>query len=232
LDGSASTGHDAEAIRNAMKWDLGAEVGQSAEEILAEARKALTVMLGVIALLWVLQIANWADSYGLDQHFGILPRDIFRLPDILSAPFLHFSWTHIEANSGPLFVFGFLAAFRGVKRFLGVTAVVVVTSGLGVWLFQSSGELTVGASGVIYGYFGYVVVKGLFDRRLLDVAVGVVMALSFAYILVAVVPGTPGVSWIGHLSGLVGGVFSGWLFRSRRSASPAASSAGFPHLGA
>jgi membrane associated rhomboid family serine protease len=214
-----------------MKWDLGAEVGGSAEEILAEARKALLVMLGVIALLWALQIANWADSYGLDQHFGILPRDVFRLPDILTAPFLHFSWTHIEANSGPLFVFGFLAAFRGVSRFLGVTAVVVVTSGLGVWLFQGSGELTVGASGVIYGYFGYVVVKGLFDRRLLDVAVGVVMALSFAYILVAVVPGTPGVSWIGHLSGLVGGVFSGWLFRSRRSAPPA-SPAGFPHLGA
>jgi membrane associated rhomboid family serine protease len=232
LGGGASADHDAEAVRNAMKWDLGAEVGQSAEEILAEARKALLVMLGVIALVWVLQIANWADSYGLDQHFGILPRDLFRLPDILVAPFLHFSWTHIEANSGPLFVFGFLAAFRGLNRFLGLTAVVVVTSGLGVWLFQGSGELTVGASGVIYGYFGYVVVKGLFDRRLLDVAVGVVMALSFAYILVAVVPGTPGVSWVGHLSGLVGGVFSGWLFRSRRSAPPAAGPAGFPHLGA
>lgn len=191
-------------------------LGQTAEEILREARKALIVMLVVVAVIWVLQLANWADGYGLNQRFGIVPRDAFRLPDILVAPFLHFSWTHIEANSGPLFVFGFLAAFRGVTRFLGVTAVVVLTSGLGVFLFQSGNTLTVGASGIIYGYFGYVVVKGLFDRRPLDVAVGAVLALSFAYIVVAAVPGHPGVSWVGHLSGLVGGVFSGWLFRVRR----------------
>jgi membrane associated rhomboid family serine protease len=217
---------------------FGGELGESAEEILEEARKALVVMLIVIAVIWAVQVANWADSYGLDQHFGIVPRDLFRLPDILTAPFLHVSWTHIESNSGPLFVFGFLAAFRGVTRFLGVTAVVIVTSGLGVWLFQSGNTLTVGASGVIYGYFGYVIVKGLFDRRLIDVAVGVVMALSFAYILVAVVPGTPGVSWVGHLSGLVGGIASGWLFRARRAPGAAAGSGGgslpglgFPDLG-
>ena len=193
-------------------------LGQSAEEVLAEARKAAVVMLAVIGVIWALQIANWADNYHLSQHYGIVPRDAFRLPDILLAPLLHFSWTHIEANSGPLFIFGFLAAFRGVTRFIGVTVVVVLTSGLGVWLFQSSGELTVGASGVIYGYFGYVVVKGIFDRRLIDVVVGLVMALSFAYILVAVVPGTPGVSWVGHLSGLVGGIACGWIFRVRRPA--------------
>ena len=192
-------------------------LGHTAEEVLAEARKALIVMLVVIGVIWALQVANWADGYGLDRHYGILPRDVFRLPDVLLAPLLHFSWTHIEANSGPLFIFGFLAAYRGVMRFIAVTAVIVLTSGLGVWLFQSSGELTVGASGVIYGYFGYVVVKGIFDRRPIDVVVGLVMALSFAYLLVAVVPGTPGVSWVGHLSGLVGGVACGWLFRSRPS---------------
>ena len=185
----------------------------SAEQIVTEATKALFVMLAFIAVIWVLQVVNWLDGYGLDQSFGILPHDVGRLPDIIVAPFLHFSWDHIEANSGPLFVFGFLAAVRGVWRFLGVTAVVALTSGLAVWLFQSSNELTVGASGLIYGYFGYIVVKGIFDRRLLDVLVGAVMALSFAYILVAVLPGTPGVSWLGHLGGLIGGVASGWLLR-------------------
>jgi membrane associated rhomboid family serine protease len=201
-------------------------LGQSAEEVLAEARKALMVMLVVIGVVWALQVANWADSYHLSQHYGILPRDAFRLPDIPLAPLLHFSWSHIEANSGPLFIFGFLAAFRGVRKFIGVSIVVVLTSGLGVWLFQSSGELTVGASGVIYGYFGYVVVRGIFDRRVIDVVVGLVMALSFAYILVSVVPGTPGVSWVGHLSGLVGGVACGYLFRARQPEKAQASSDG------
>jgi membrane associated rhomboid family serine protease len=200
-----------------LRLDL-AGPGETAEELLEEARRAVLVMLAFLALIWVLQIANWADSYRLDQEFGIVPRHLSRLPDIFSAPFLHFSWTHIEANSGPLFIFGFLAAYRGVKKFLGVTLVVAVTSGMAVWLFQSSNELTVGASGLIYGYFGYVIVKGIFDRRLIDVLIGLVMALSFAYILVAVVPGTPGVSWIGHLGGLVGGILSGWAFRSPRRA--------------
>jgi membrane associated rhomboid family serine protease len=203
----------------------------TAEEILEEARKALVVMLSVIAVIWVVQIANWADSYNLDQHYGIIPRDLSHLPDVLLAPFLHVSWTHIEVNSGPLFVFGFLAAFRGVRRFIGVTAVVVVTSGLAVWLFESGNTVTVGASGVIYGYFGYVIVRGLFDRRLLDVLVGLVMALSFAYILIEVVPGTPNVSWMGHLGGLVGGVFSGWLFRMPAPAATAGTRPGAPLAG-
>jgi len=162
----------------------------------AEAKKAFFLMVGFIALIWVLQIFNWAGHYRLDYDYGILPRSIGRLPEIFSAPFLHFSWDHIEGNSGPLFVFGLLAAYRGVKKFLGVTLIVAVTSGLGVWLFQGGNELTVGASGLIFGYFGYVLSRGLFDRNLIDALAAVVMALSYAYILTVAVPGAPGVSWI------------------------------------
>ena len=129
---------------------------RAAEIDVDEARKAFFLMVGFIALIWVLQIANWADHYGLDASYGILPRSVGRLPDIFTAPFLHFSWDHIEGNSGPLFVFGFLAAYRGVVKFLGVTLIVALTSGLAVWLFQGGNELTVGASGLIFGYFGYV----------------------------------------------------------------------------
>jgi membrane associated rhomboid family serine protease len=173
-------------------------------------------MVGFIALIWVLQIANWAGRYRLDLDYGILPRSIGTLPYIFTAPFLHFSWDHIEGNSGPLFVFGLLAAYRGVVKFLGVTLIVAVTSGLGVWLFQGNNELTVGASGLIFGYFGYVLSRGVFDRNLIDALAALVMALSYAYILTVAIPGTPGVSWMGHLGGLIGGVASGWIFRTRR----------------
>ncbi|MGH3627388.1 MAG: rhomboid family intramembrane serine protease [Sciscionella sp.] len=184
----------------------------------AEARKAFFLMVGFIALIWVLQIFNWAGHYRLDYDYGILPRNIGRLPQIFSAPFLHFSWDHIEGNSGPLFVFGLLAAYRGVTKFLGVTLLVALTSGLAVWLFQGN-ELTVGASGLIFGYFGYVLSRGLIDRNLIDALAAVVMALSYAYILTVAIPGTPGVSWMGHLGGLIGGVAAGWIFRSRRAVS-------------
>ena len=190
---------------------------RAAEFDVAEARKAFFLMVGFIALIWVLQIFNWADHYRLDYDYGILPRNIGRLPQIFSSPFLHFSWDHIEGNSGPLFVFGLLAAYRGVKKFLGVTLIVAVTSGLAVWLFQGGNELTVGASGLIFGYFGYVLSRGVFDRNLIDALAAVVMGLSYAYILTVAIPGTPGVSWIGHLGGLIGGIASGWIFRTRRT---------------
>jgi membrane associated rhomboid family serine protease len=192
---------------------------RSAEIDVDEARKAFFLMVGFIALIWALQVANWADHYHLDASYGILPRSVGHLGDIFTAPFLHFSWEHIEGNSGPLFVFGLLAAYRGVVKFLGVTVLVAITSGLAVWLFQGNNQLTVGASGLIFGYFGYVLARGLIDRNLIDALAAVVMALSYAYILTVAIPGTPGVSWVGHLGGLVGGLASGWIFRSRRGQS-------------
>jgi membrane associated rhomboid family serine protease len=190
---------------------------RTAEIDIDEARKAFFLMVGFIGLIWALQIVNVADSYHLDADYGILPRSITHLPDIFTAPFLHFSWDHIEGNSGPLFIFGLLAAYRGVTRFLGVTLVVAITSGMAVWLFQGSNELTVGASGLIFGYFGYVLARGLIDRSTFDTLVAVVMGLSYYYLLTIAIPGAPGgISWIGHLGGLIGGLASAWIFRTSR----------------
>ncbi|MFE4860247.1 rhomboid family intramembrane serine protease [Streptomyces sp. NPDC056670] len=199
----------------------GAGPGSAAEEMVAEARKALFVMFGFMAAVWALQVVNWLGDYQLDREFGLVPHDMSRLPGILVAPFLHFGWSHIEANSGPLFVFGFLAAYRGVVRFLWLTLLVATTSGLAVWIFQDTNTLGVGASGVIFGYFGYVVLRGLFDRRLTDTLIGVVMAASFAYLVTVAVPGTPGVSWLAHLGGLVGGMAGAYLLRDGRRPSAA-----------
>jgi membrane associated rhomboid family serine protease len=177
-------------------------------------RDALIVMGVFLAVIWVLQVANWADGYRLDSEFGILPEHVSRLGDIFTAPFLHFSWQHIEGNSAPLFVLGVLAAYRSIGRFLLVTLIATLTSGIAVWLFQSSNELTVGASGIIFGYFGYVLVRGFFDRSIVDIGVGLAAGALYWTILQVAIPGTPGVSWIGHLGGLVGGVLAAWLLRS------------------
>jgi len=193
-------------------WDFGSG---DAETVLAEARKALFVMVGFLALIWIIQIANWADQYRLTLEYGIRPRDVASLPDMLTAPFLHVSWSHIEGNSGPLFIFGFLAAYRGVTKFLGVTAIVILTSGLAAWFSESPGSVGVGASGVVFGYFGYIMVRGFFDRHLIDIVIGAVMALCFAYQFTVLLPHA-GIGWQAHIGGLVGGVACGWIFRDRR----------------
>lgn len=183
--------------------------------------RALIVMGAFLALIWILQVVNWADHYQLDQEYGILPRTVGRLGDIFSAPFLHANWGHIEANSVPLFVLGVAAAYRGLLRFLYVSVIVAIASGLAVWLFQSGSSVTIGASGLIFGYFGYVLVRGIFDRNLVDLGVGLLAGAAFYGILQVALPGTPGISWLAHLGGLIGGVLAGWLLRSH-AALPAA----------
>jgi membrane associated rhomboid family serine protease len=177
-------------------------------------RDALIVMGAFLALIWILQVVNWADGYRLDSEFGILPEHVSRLGEIFTAPFLHFSWQHIEGNSVPLFVLGVLAAYRSIARFLLLTLIVAITSGMAVWLFQSSNELTVGASGLIFGYFGYVLLRGFIDRNLVDIGVGLVAGVLYWTILEVAIPGTPGVSWIGHVGGLVGGLLAAWVLRT------------------
>jgi membrane associated rhomboid family serine protease len=195
---------------------------------LAQTVRAMVLVIGSVGLLWVVQLANWADSYRLNTSFEIVPHSESHLADIFTAPFLHFSWSHLEGNSIPLLVLGFLAAYRGLGKFLAVTVITVITSGLAVWLFQASNEPTVGASGLIFGYFGYVVVRGLFDRNFIDAIVGAVAAVAYAYILTVAIPGTPGVSWIGHAGGLAGGVLAGWILRVRRRPAAVASAPAGP----
>jgi membrane associated rhomboid family serine protease len=126
------------------------------------------------------------------------------------------SWQHIEGNTVPLFVLGFLAAYRDLRRFLAMTLIVILASGLTVWIFQSRGSLTVGASGLVFGYFGYVLARGMFDRNWVDIAAAAAAGAMYYYILAVALPGTPGISWLDHSGGLFGGILAAWVLRTRR----------------
>jgi membrane associated rhomboid family serine protease len=190
--------------------------GEDALAMLAEARRALWVMVGILVVLWIVQIINAATGYELSVDYGIRAREVGSLPEIFTAPFLHFSWSHIEGNSGPLFIFGFLAAYRGVKKFIGVSLLVVICSGLGAWFTAGAGTVGAGASGVVFGYFGYIMVRGIFDRRPIDIVIGLVMALCFAYQFSLLIPAGEGIGWQAHLFGFIAGLLGGWFFRERR----------------
>ncbi|MDR2988462.1 MAG: rhomboid family intramembrane serine protease [Nocardiopsaceae bacterium] len=214
----SKTGSGIRSRLSRQGWTL--DIG-NADTVLAGARRALFVMVGVLVVIWAIQLANVADSYNLTHTYGIRPRDVGRLPDILTAPFLHFSWSHIEGNSGPLLIFGFLAAYRGLAKFAAVSVIVILTSGFAAWFFEPANSVGAGASGVVFGYFGYIIVRGLFDRHAIDVLIGAVMALCFAYQFSVLLP-HEGIGWQAHVGGLVGGILAGWLLRERRAAGRAA----------
>jgi membrane associated rhomboid family serine protease len=178
---------------------------------------AAAVMAGWLALLWVLEAVDAVSGHALDT-FGITPREAGELRDVVPAAFVHFGFAHLAANSVPLLVLGFLAALSGARRFLAVVTVIVLTSGLGVWLTAPAHSTTAGASGVVFGLFGYLLIRGFVDRRVGDVLVGLLVGAVYGSILWGVLPTAEGVSWQGHLFGLIGGVAAAFVFRRPRVA--------------
>jgi membrane associated rhomboid family serine protease len=167
-------------------------------------------------LMWLLEGIDQATANSLDT-FGIVPRRQGELADIVPAAFMHFGFGHLIANTLPFLVLGFLAALRGTVRFLAVALTIIVISGLGVWLIAPDGSNTAGASGLIFGLFGYLLVRGFVDRRITDVALGGVVAVLYGSILWGVLPTASGISWQGHLFGLIGGIVAAFMTSSARA---------------
>ncbi|MGW7076439.1 rhomboid family intramembrane serine protease [Streptomyces sp. NPDC054866] len=177
------------------------------------ARTAGVVMLAWLALLWLLEALDTVSGHALDT-FGVSPRDVGELRDVIPSAFLHFGFDHLLANSVPLLILGFLAALSGIRRFAAVIAVIILVSGLGVWLTAPAHSVTAGASGVVFGLFGYLLVRGFVNHRPVDVLTGVLVLALYGSILLGALPTTAGVSWQGHLFGLLGGVAAAFLFRN------------------
>jgi membrane associated rhomboid family serine protease len=176
------------------------------------------IMGAAVVVLWVLEVLDTLSGHALDA-LALDPRVLTSLPEVFTAPLVHFGFAHLAANTVPLFVLGFLAAVRGVGRFALVSLVIVGIGGFLTWLTESPGVVG-GASGVIFGYFGYLLARGIFDRRLVDILIGVGVFLVYGGMLWGVLPSDPVISWRGHLFGLLAGVAAAWLLR--RAPAPAA----------
>jgi membrane associated rhomboid family serine protease len=176
---------------------------------------ALVVVLGLLAVIWVLEVVDRLSRGALDA-FGIEPRRFDDAWTILTAPWLHGGFGHLASNSVPFVVLGALVLMDGWRRFLVTTAVVVVASGVLVWLLAPPGSTTLGASGVVFGWLLYVLLRGVFTRSPSQVASGVVVFLVWGGLLWGVLPQQVGVSWQAHLGGAVGGVLAAVRAGDRR----------------
>lgn len=185
-----------------------------------EPAEGLALLVGIVALMWLLEVINSLTPRGdgLDADGAIYPRDLGRIWGIFTAPFLHFGFPHLIDNTIPFVFMGVFIALRGAGRLALVTLVVVVVGGLGTWLVAPGGTETVGASGVVFGYATYLFVRGLFDRSLIEIMIGVIVGVVWGGALVASVVPHQGISWQGHVCGAVGGVVAAWLLASPRRA--------------
>jgi membrane associated rhomboid family serine protease len=169
----------------------------------------------LLAIMWVLEVLDIVAG-DLDGY-GIAPRQVSGLDGIIWAPFLHVSFGHLIANTVPFVIMGGLIALANVRRFLAVFAVTAVVSGLGTWLTGGAGTVHLGASGVVFGFLGYLLARGLFDRKLSSIALGIAVGLGYGGLLFGVLPSDPSVSWQAHLFGFIGGVIAASQLARRKS---------------
>jgi membrane associated rhomboid family serine protease len=138
---------------------------------------------------------------------------------IITAPFLHASFQHLISNTVPLVFMGLIIALAGAARLAAVTAIVIVLGGLGTWLISPAHSITVGASGLVFGYATYLLVRGFFDRSALELMAGIVVGVIWGGALIGSLLPQDHISWQGHLCGGIAGVVAAYLMRKPRPAS-------------
>lgn len=164
-------------------------------------------LISIISLAWAVQVANMFLGYRLNI-FGIIPRHVVGLPGIVLSPLLHGSISHIFMNSLFFFAMAGLVSINGMQTFAIISVSITLISGTLVWLFARL-ACHVGASGLIMGYWSFIMVKAYFDPQFLDVISAALGAYYFGIdLLSSVAPGKRGVSVEGHVAGLIAGAVS------------------------
>ena len=182
---------------------------------------ALQLVVAMIAFMWVLEAVDYVAPGAPLDHYGIHPRDPEGLLEIFSAPFLHVGFGHLVSNTVPFAAMGAAIALGGLVRVALVTLIVAVISGLGVWLIAPGNQVHLGASGVVFGYATYLVTRGILSRRLVELAIGVVVAGIWGIGLLEGLLPQEKISWQAHLFGAIGGVVAALHLAGRQE--PAAS---------
>jgi membrane associated rhomboid family serine protease len=178
--------------------------------------KVGVVLLGsVLLLMWLLEIVDLLVFGGWLDSFGIRPRSLDGLDGVLLAPFLHSGLAHLANNSIPFVLLGILTFLSGLRNFVVTTALSLLLGGFGIWLLGAPNSVHIGVSGLIFGYLGYLLLRGYFDRSVGAIVVSLILLVLYGGTLWGLLPLETGVSWTGHLFGFLGGALSAYLLRRR-----------------
>ncbi|MEZ4678810.1 MAG: rhomboid family intramembrane serine protease [Caldilineaceae bacterium] len=173
------------------------------------------ILGSLVALLWLVEVADqlfWQQSL---DFLGIQPRTQGGLEHILFAPFLHRGFSHLLANTLPFLLLGWFVMLRGVGEFILVSLIAGLISGAGIWLFGAPDTIHIGMSGVIFGYLGFLLGRGYFERSAIAIGLAFLVGLLYGSMIWGVFPIQPNISWQGHLFGLLGGGIAAYLLAKR-----------------
>jgi membrane associated rhomboid family serine protease len=191
-----------------------------------EIKKQVSILGSFIAIFWILEILDQfvlpreIDRYGIIHYFldnyGIRPHSLIGLRGILFAPFLHGGFGHLIGNTVPFLILGWLVMIQETSDFWIVTIITMIVGGLGTWIFGEPNSVHIGASGLIFGYLGFLLLRGYFQRNIASILLSLVVGFLYGGYIWGVLPTQSGISWQGHLFGFLGGVLSAKLIAKEK----------------
>lgn len=188
---------------------------QRAKRVTRTVRAQFTTLGASVGATWTTFVINGIAGGAL-MEFGVIPRTLTGLRGILFAPFLHGNMQHLIANTIPFLAMGWLVMLRDGRHFLPVTIFAMLGSGLMAWLLGAPGSVHIGASGVVFGYFGFLLLGGWYARSLVSISLSILVAVLWGGLVLGIAPGQVGISWQSHLGGFIAGVLAARRFRRSR----------------
>ena len=173
-------------------------------------------LLTVLGIFWIIEIIDLIIFQGKLDNFGIQPHKIAGLRGIIFAPFLHGGFGHLIANTIPFLTLGWLTMIQETSDFYLVSIVSAIIGGLGVWLFGGVGSVHIGASILIYGYLGFLLLRGFFQKNIPSILLSIIVFILYGGLVFGVLPSQTGVSWQGHLFGFLGGAIAAWAIAKEK----------------
>jgi membrane associated rhomboid family serine protease len=183
-----------------------------------ELKTQVKILAASVATFWIVFILNEVIFGGRLNALGILPHRFIGLRGILFAPFLHGNFYHIAANTVPFVILGWMVMLRNTKDFYFVSFMSALVGGLGTWLIGRPNSVHIGASGVIFGYFGYLLFRGYFEKSFVAIAISIAIAIGYGGMIWGVLPTRSYISWEGHLFGFIGGILAAKLLSPSKTA--------------
>ncbi|MEM1254400.1 MAG: rhomboid family intramembrane serine protease [Cyanobacteria bacterium P01_H01_bin.21] len=168
------------------------------------------ILRDCVVMAWVIGIVNFAYlGGGLNRLLGIRPREPLGLLGILFSPFLHRNAGHLIANTLPFAILGWLVLLQGIDNFYALSMAILLVSGLGTWVFGRS-AIHLGASGLIFGYLGYLIARGYLEVTLMTIGLAFMVMLLYGDQVGSMLPNSDEttLSWEAHMFGFLGGVLA------------------------
>ena len=181
-----------------------------------EIKKQISILGSFVAIFWILEILDQFVFHHTLDGYGIRPHSLIGLRGILFAPFLHGGFGHLIANTVPFLILGWLVMIQETSDFWIVTIITMLVGGVGTWMLGAPNSIHIGASSLIFGYLGFLLLRGYFQRNIASILLSLVVGFLYGGLIWGVLPTQPGISWQGHLFGFLGGVLSAKLIAKEK----------------